>query len=64
MSAIDGNKRSSSEDLLKEREMLIELTDSIRLKRLILSWQLRSVRAMLREVDAALYDVESVDKAA
>jgi hypothetical protein len=64
MSAIDGNKRSSSEDLLKEREMLVELTDSIRIKRLILSWQLRSVRAMLREVDAALYDVESVDKAA
>ena len=64
MSAIDGNKRSSSEDLLKEREMLVELTDSIRIKRLILSWQLRSVRAMLREVDAALYAIESVDKAA
>lgn len=56
MSHIDGNKLSSRESLLSERESLMYVSQEIRLQRLILSWQLRGLRAMIREIDQSLVD--------
>jgi len=64
MSHIDGNKLSSRESLLSERESLMYVSQEIRLQRLILSWQLRGLRAMIREIDQSLVDSAQKSKEA